>query len=171
MNKLFANVALTAGALAAPSVGLATDRAQAGVAVMRAQPTENPFAVETIAVTILGGGEEVWSGNLRIGGQYGNASFSMSKNEFATPCPDQAVADANNQMSNFNLSFNLNRQNWPQSPHRFNVNVTWNRPLPPCRGEGSDIVGFNRAVDIPPGRAVSIEGADGLTVRITRPAR
>jgi hypothetical protein len=66
----------------------ATDRAERTAKAAIQTPAAHPS--ESVAVSVLDGRGLVWSGTLRIGGTYGSASFSQSKNEFADPCPGAA---------------------------------------------------------------------------------
>ena len=117
---------------------------------------------------MIGEGRSLWTGTLRLGGQYGNASFSQSKNEYAEPCPGEPFAGGRANSANHQLRFNLNRRNWQQQPNEFGVNVTWVRPLNSCEGQGSNTVGFERTVTVQRGQQVSITGQGGLSIRLAR---
>jgi hypothetical protein len=159
---------LVAAICAVPGAGFATDKVEARTVAMPSQIAAASFAAEDVAISINAGPEEIWSGTLRIGGPSGSANFSLSKNEFARPCPDDPDAASRQTMSSLRVNFNMSRRNWNQEPDKFNVNVNWTRPLSACQGEGSDRFGFNRVVDLPQGQMVSVEGAGGLVLRLTR---
>lgn len=123
---------------------------------------------ESISVSILDGRGMVWSGSLRIGGQYGSASFSQSKSEAADPCPGEVWSDANARSSSENLNFSISRYNWQQEPDRFNISLNWSVPVPACQGEGNDSFGFNRVVILPAGQTVTVSGNGSMQVKLTR---
>jgi hypothetical protein len=145
-------------AVAAQTVAIPGDRAAPPVAA----PTE------VIGIAVMDGRDVVWSGSLRIGGQYGNANFSQSKSEYGPPCEAGSVSDGGNSMRSESLSFSIGRHNWQQAPDRFNIHINWTKPVAPCLGEGSDSFGFNRVVLVPRGQSVTIEGSGAMSVRLTR---
>ena len=157
-------------AAAAASSVTATDRVMAREAVSSALLANEAGAPETITIEILAAQDPLWSGRLRIGGKYGNASFSQSISEFAAPCPGEPFDPNASQTTNYQLRLNIGRRNWQQTPNSFNVNVNWVRPLTPCQGEGTNTIGFTRVVDMPRGKTVRIQGTGGLVVRLTRPS-
>ncbi|MDG2004383.1 MAG: hypothetical protein P8J20_13735 [Novosphingobium sp.] len=171
---LFMNKHCLIGLLAAatvcvlPGTAKAEDRIEAKLRSAASQLAPRAQTDETIGIVIQGDGEILWSGTLRIGGQGGNASFSLSKNEFAMSCPGEPGSNSGQTRSSFRMNFNIGRRNWQQERDKFNVNVNWTRPLPTCEGEGSDTLGFKRVVDIVPGRTTIVEGGGGLVVRLTR---
>jgi hypothetical protein len=144
----------------------ATDRAERVAKPAIQAPAVRPS--ERISVTVLDGRDIVWSGTLRIGGNYGNASFSQSKSEAAEPCAGEARSDGNQRSSNESLSFNISRYNWQQEPDRFNISLNWTVPVAACQDEGNDSFGFNRVVTMPPGQTVTVAGSGRLTLRLTR---
>lgn len=120
----------------------------------------------TIDVELNSGSERLWAGSLRLGAPYGNATYSQSKSEFAGTCPGKG--SANNVSSNENLRLYINRRNSNQQAEQYSVNVNWTRPVAPCDGGGSDTIGFERPVELPPGASVTVVGTGGLSVRLTR---
>ena len=167
MVRLFL-VGLSTAALVAPGAVMATDRTIAAAKTVSIPPSQDGTASETMAIVVQAGTRELWSGTLRIGPRYGNASASMSKNEAAEPCPGDAPDDSDRSMMSFRLNVSVGRYNWQQEPNKFNVNVNWVEPLPACHGEGSNTLGINRVVEILPGKTVSAEGVEGLLVKVTR---
>jgi hypothetical protein len=123
---------------------------------------------ETISILVLDGRNIVWSGTLRIGGTYGNASFSQSKSESAEPCPGEARSDGNYRSTNESMNFSIGRYNWQQEPDRFNISLNWTVPMNGCQGEGNDNFGFNRVVTLPPGQTVTVAGSGSMTMKLTR---
>lgn len=130
-------------------------------------PAHGTAGVETVAIQIDSETGPLWSGSLTMGPQYGNAHFSQSTNEFASPCPGERSLGAPVN-SNNSLNFNISRANWAQEPDKFNITFNWTRSLPACEGQGTDTFGFNRIVEIEHGGSVTIEGAGGATVTVTR---
>lgn len=152
------------GALALASVAtstLAEDRVQASHI---AGPTQS----ETLHVDIRTPDGPLWSGTLTLGPQYGNAYFSQSKNEFALPCDNELTDMTGMSNTNSSLSFNISRNNWQQEPNKFNITFNWTKALRACEGQGNDTFGFNRVVDLAPGHSVTIEGANGARVVVSR---
>jgi|GEM_PF-2852981 len=168
MNTRMLFSGLVTAALLVGSGALATDRAMASRPVTSLIAADGPAEVETISIEILSGEGSLWTGNLRIGGKYGNASFSQSTSEYAAPCPGKPFAENASKTVNYQIRLNLSRRNWQQTPNSFNVNVNWVRPLSPCEGEGTNTLGFTRVVDIPRGKTVRLQGTGGLVVRLTR---
>lgn len=159
---------LSMAALVAPGTACSTDRTIAMAKSVSPPPSQDGTASETMAIVVQAGARELWSGTLRIGRRYGNASASMSKNEAAEPCPGDAPDDSNRSMMSFRLNVSISRHNWQQEPNKFNVNVNWVEPLPACQGEGTNTLGINRVVEVLPGKTVSVEGVEGLVVKVMR---
>ena len=147
----------------------ATVSANAEDRAIRPAPVAASGQAETLSVTIVTADGPLWSGTLTIGPQYGNAYFSQSKNEFAQPCKGKNAASDTPSNSNSSLTLNLSRQNWQTNPDSFNVNFSWTRALRACEGQGSDTFGFNRVIKLDRGSSVTIDGANGSKVTITRP--
>jgi hypothetical protein len=168
MDKLLFAPLLALAALASSAAEAQVAAAKARLATDVAQAAPGVAGVETIAIEIRGGGDDLWTGTLRVGGNYGNASFSQSVNEFIAPCPSDSSNPNNNSASNRQLNFNISRRNPQQDANLFYINVNWTRPLPACQGEGNDTFGFNRVVSIPAGGTVTIEGVGGLSVKLSR---
>ena len=170
MDRLFAASALAAlVVLGASGASAQTDRDQIASAVMPSPTLADGLPIETMAVEIRVGDSKLWSGTLRIGPKYGNASFSQSRNEAAESCPSDKSSPGKTTFSNQSLNFNISRRSWQQEPDKFNVNVNWTQPIPACEGEGTDTLGLYRVVDIPRGSTVSVTGGGGVTVKLTRP--
>ncbi len=144
----------------------ATDRAERAAKPAIQVPAKRQS--ESIAVSVLDGRGMVWSGTLRIGGTYGNASFSQSKSESSEPCPDEARPEGSQRSSNESMNFSISRYNWQQEPDRFNISLNWTVPVAVCQGEGNDNFGFNRVVTLPPGQTVTVTGSGAMTMKLTR---
>ncbi|WFL76737.1 hypothetical protein P7228_12110 [Altererythrobacter arenosus] len=131
-------------------------------------PSQTGGEVETVSVEIRASADILWSGTLTLGPQYGNAYYSQSKNEFTEPCASKpgSTADATNSSTSLNL--NISRANWSQEPDKFNISFSWTRALDACEGQGNDTFGFNRVVEIPRGRKVTISGPGDAEVTVTR---
>lgn len=167
MNSRTFRPLVTLMALCIAGAGLATDRAEATIAMPNVASAE-VAGIEVVGVEIRAGSYVLWSGTLRMGPQYGNASFSQSKSEFAEPCPGEPTSNGSRSMSNHQVSFNISRRNWQQEPDKFNVNVNWTQPLSACEGEGSNSLGFQRVIEVKRGGSATIEGAGSLRVTISR---
>ncbi len=124
---------------------------------------------ETFTVTIASVDGPLWSGTLTIGPEYGNANFSQSKNEFSPPCPDgrDVASNRSNTSSSFNLS--IARHNWQRQPDSFNISFNRSRALRACEGQGNDMSGLNRIVDIEKGSSITLETVTGESITISRP--
>lgn len=168
MVRLFVASGLAMAALVSSTAASATDRVEAMLKPAPAQLAEGGWEAETVGVVVHSGMDELWSGTLRLGPQYGNANFSMSKNEYAKPCPGETSGKSRNSSSSTRLSVSLNRYNWQQERDKFSVNVNWSQPIPACQGSGNNSLGFNRVVEVPQGGSVTVEGIGGLKVRLTR---
>lgn len=169
MNRSVMLAALAAAFMASPA--MAQDSREAMKLDRMASQPAPTMAPETVSVEIRADNRGLWSGTLTMGPQYGNASFSQSKSEFAPPCAGDRSGWDRPVNSNTSLNFNISRSNWQQEPDEFNVNFSWTRPLSSCEGQGTDNFGFNRRVDIEPGGTITIEGAGGIVARITRLGR
>ena len=168
MGKILIAAALATAGMCATGAAGQTDRAPGENSTKAIPNASGQWGVETIAVDLRASGEPLWSGTLRIGGRYGNAGFNQSKNEFAEPCAGKPSA-YENASSNRQLNFNISRRNPQQDPDQFYVYVNWTQPLAACEGEETNTFGFNRVIELPAGKTVSIEGAGGLVVKLTRP--
>jgi hypothetical protein len=155
-------VAFAGAAQAEQTADRAESSAKRAVQAPAGQPSE------TVAVSVLDGRGIVWSGTLRIGGNYGSASFSQSKSEAADPCPGDARPESSSRSSSENMNFSISRYNWQQEPDRFNISLNWGVPVAACEGEGNDSFGFNRVVTLPPGQTVTVAGSGTMQVKLTR---
>ena len=155
--------------LASAIFAVAAVNANAQDRAIRPAPVAVSGQAETLSVEIMTDEGPLWSGTLTVGPQYGNAYFSQSKNEFAQPCAGKPASANAASNSNSSLTLNLSRQNWQTNPDSFNVNFSWTRALSACEGQGSDTFGFNRVIDLAPGKSTTIEGANGAKVIISRP--
>jgi hypothetical protein len=162
---IFAGLAGLAAATSAGAKEADTMRQTVGAA----SASETNLATETIAIAVQDGRDSLWAGTLRLGGPYGNASFSQSRNEFAAPCAGGVRPGSGQAMASQQLNFNISRYNPQQEPDRFSINLNWSKPLIACQGEGNDSFGFNRVIAIPRGQSVTVEGSGGLSVRVSRP--
>jgi len=154
------------GLLAAPAFG--KDAAIAREALALPVANGASAAAESIGIAVYQGREPIWTGSLRVGGPYGSASFSQSRNEFGELCPAEPGAPGRQGNSSESLNFSISRYNSQQEPDRFNISLNWSRPVPRCQGEGNDTYGFNRVVNLPRGQSVTIDGNGGVSVRLTR---
>jgi len=136
--------------------------------VSAARSVANPATIEpaTIDIEMSSGGERLWTGSLRLAAPHGSASYSQSKNEFAGTC--NGAEKSRNTSSNENLRLNINRRNYNQQVDQFSINVNWTQPVAPCEGGGSNTVGFERPVTLPPGGSATVVGTGGVTLRLTR---
>ncbi len=123
---------------------------------------------EPVSIVIVQGGETLWSGALKVGGSYGSASYSQSRNEADEPCAGAARQSNPNPMTSSSLNFSISRYNWQQEPDAFSISLNWSRPIPVCQGQGNDSYGINRNVTLAQGRSVTIEGTGGVSIRLTR---
>lgn len=155
------------GPLAAPALG--KDAAIAREAIALPVVNAAPTAAESIGIAVYQGRDPIWTGSLRLGGPYGNASFSQSRNEYGEMCPAEPGTPGRQVNSSESLNFTISRYNSQQEPDRFNISLNWSRPVPRCQGEGNDTYGFNRVVNVQRGQSVTIEGNGGVSVRLTRP--
>jgi hypothetical protein len=154
------------GLLSAAAFG--KDAAIAREAVALPVTNTAPAVTESIGVAVYQGREPIWTGSLRLGGPYGSASFSQSRNEYGEICPAEPGAPGRQVNSSESLNFSISRYNSQQELDRFNITLNWSRPVPRCQGEGNDTYGFNRVVNLPRGESVTIEGNGGVSVRLTR---
>jgi hypothetical protein len=169
MDKLWMAPALAFLALGATGAAAQqSDRVETAIAtVAPAAPGKN-WGSETIAIEIRADGAPLWTGSLRLGGQYGNASFNQSTNEYSEPCKTKDSSASNGYSSSRQINFSISRRNPQQDRDQFYIYVNWTRPLTGCEGEGSNTYGFNRVLELPPGKTVTIEGTGGMVVKLTR---
>ena len=126
-------------------------------------------STETLSIVIQAKEGPLWSGTLTIGPQYGNASFSQSKNEYAEPCPDGSETASNRSNTNSSFNLSVSRSNWQQDPNSFNVSFNRTQALRACEGQGSNMSGFSRIVRIEAGGSATIETDTGVKVTLSRP--
>ncbi|HSG35624.1 MAG TPA: hypothetical protein VLA37_13910 [Sphingomonadaceae bacterium] len=169
MGKFLKTATLATMAIGMTNAAAAQDRAETSVALAPLTAADGTGGVETVSVEIRAGADVLWSGTLRLGPQYGSASFSQSKNEFIGPCDGEPLMANRSYSSNHQINFNISRRNWQQEPDAYSINVTWTQPLAACEGEGSDTLGFNRQFTIPRGGSISVKGAGDLVVTVGRP--
>lgn len=158
-----ASLATSASAQDADHGEIQADAAMAPAAESASSPPE------TISVLIQANSKELWSGSLRLGGDYGSASFSFSKNQYPEPCPGKPAGGSEIWSSGFSVDLSISRENATEFPDRYVVSANWTQPLTACQGQGGNSVGFNRSVEIPAGRPLRIDGSGGLAVTLTRP--
>ena len=169
MDRLFVASTLALALLGTSGAAAQTDRDEVESVAMPSSPLAEGLPIESMVVEIRVGDRKLWSGTLRLGPKYGNASFSQSRNEAAEPCPSDKSAMGKTTFSNQSLNFNISRRrSWQQEPDKFNVNVNWAQPIPACEGEGTNTLGMYRVVNIPRGSTVSATGGGGVMVRLTR---
>jgi hypothetical protein len=120
-------------------------------------------------VDVRAGGQELWSGPMRLNGRT-PASFSRQKSDAAVGdcAPVEGYSYRGVRSS---LSVNLNMNVFEGSKTGFRLSINWERPgdANGCGGQdGTRTIGLTQSFSLEPGQEASFSGDGGLTVRLRR---
>ncbi|QUT06566.1 hypothetical protein KFK14_03640 [Sphingobium phenoxybenzoativorans] len=122
----------------------------------------------TIEVDIRAGGQELWSGPMRLAGRV-PATFSRQKSD--APADDCAAEENRYSGVRSSLSVNLSLMSYGAGKSGFRLTVNWDRPadVNGCGGrDASRSVGLTQTFNLEPGQETSLTGDGGLTIRLRR---
>ena len=115
---------------------------------------------ESIHVRTTAGNAILFDDRLRVG--RAGATFSQNRSEATEP----GCASVYPQSVRNSLTLSV-QADGPTKDH-YRVSVSWTRPNGGCDAQGNRGISLNQAVELKPGRTVTIEGDAGVRVQLTR---
>lgn len=123
----------------------------------------------SLDVDVRAGGQELWSGPMRLTGR-APASFSRQKSD--APVGDCPLVDGYSYRGvRSSLSVSLNMSAFEGRKEGFRLSISWERPgeASGCGGQdGTRTIGLTQSFNLEPGQEASFSGDGGLTVRLRR---
>lgn len=124
--------------------------------------------IVTLDVEVRGGGELLWSGQLRVTNRSG-ASFTRQQSSASpTICVADEYGDNSDRSS---LSVNLTTVRQSPAGSGVEIRASWERPSddPDCKTRRSTrTVGLVETILVEPGREQVVNGDGGLSIRVRR---
>lgn len=153
--------------LAPPPVTIMPATPPAPVIYASSRPVRPQLPV-LVGIDVIGGGEQLWNGQLRVAGAFG-ASLNSSVNETPEPCATDTSGFIQYPSTNTrSLRLRLERRDSVEQIDRFYVSVSWSRPGVPCDGSGTLTVGLEKFVTLKKGASTEVRGDGDLLVRLKR---
>ncbi|WP_144039923.1 hypothetical protein [Novosphingobium sp. TH158] len=119
-------------------------------------------------VELWGGGEKLWSGQMRLA-NYAGASFNSTLSEAPEPCPaDKSALGTYAPNQSRSLRVAINRRGYAPENPEYTVSASWTRPAGGCEAGGTSSVSFDRPMTIAVGQKQELKGDGGLAVVVTR---
>ena len=123
-----------------------------------------PFVVQ---VSITANGKSLWQENLRLGGQYPDASYQYTLNQFGEHCDPNSTANSN-WSGRDELRFKMSKAYSANSGDAFSVSMNWTHPTEDCTANGTSQIGLTRVVELGRGKSARIEGDGGVVIDLKR---
>jgi hypothetical protein len=123
--------------------------------------------VVTLDVEILGGGERLWLGSMRVNNQ--NSGEYTANLRQAPPCSstDDTQRYYGGLQNQLNLS--IQRRGYDSNVDGFQIRTNWVHSQQECASERRQVtVGFEQSFTLRPGESTQIVGDGGLLVKISR---
>lgn len=163
-------------AAAAPSLEQGPSTPPPPVVMVSPRPVREYSAEEALlappavfAIEIMGGGQKVWAGSLRVG-RNDSASISMNLSEAPERCAAAAAPSyaTRGRADAFRLSLQLYSGRSGTADDQFSINASWMRPGDPCEGGGTLSTGLERMITLAAGNSTVLKADGGLVVKLTR---
>lgn len=123
--------------------------------------------IVTLDVEILGGGERLWLGSMRVNSQ--NAGEYTANLRQAPPCASADDAQRYYGGLQNQLNVAINRRGYESSVDGFQIRTNWVHSQQECASERRQVtVGFEQSFTLRPGESTQIVGDGGLLVKISR---